>query len=254
MLQPLLNTQEGIFMNNKKLIGFLTAGDPNINTTKNCILEMVKAGIDLIQIGIPFSDPIAEDIEIQAANLRSLKNNTNISDIFTMIEEIRTKTNIPIILLSYINPILNYGYEKFFKECNKLQINYFLCPDIPFEEREEIQQFADENNINIISVIAPSPIDRIKQISTSAKGYIYIASDVKNTAEITLLINIIKQSTQTPIAAEFDIQSSSQSNLINLTDAIITGNNIVNIIAEYKENSPQKVYEYIRKIKTFINY
>ena len=126
-------------INKNSLIAFIMAGDPNIETTKNCIISMAKAGADVIELGIPFSDPIAESSIIQAANIRALKSETYLNKIFTMIEEVRKTTDIKIIFHSYINPIFNYGYDNFFKMCEKTKVSGIVSPDLPFEEKKEVK-------------------------------------------------------------------------------------------------------------------
>ena len=167
MLPQSLNIEEGLSMNNlinkNALIGFIMAGDPDLETTKNCIISMYKAGADMVELGIPFSDPIAESSVIQAANIRALKSETFLNKIFKMIKEVRKETDIKIIFHSYINPIFNYGYENFFKKCNETNVAGIVSPDLPFEEKKEIKEFADKYNIHIISLIVPAKKKELKK-------------------------------------------------------------------------------------------
>ena len=160
------------FESKKAFIGFLTAGDPGADKTVEYILEMERAGADLIEIGIPFSDPTAEGIVIQEANIRALKGGTTTSGVFEIVKKVREKSNIPLVFLTYINPVYKYGYEKFFEECKEVGIDGIIIPDVPYEEKHEIEDIANKFDVDIISLIAPTSENRIKKIASEAKGFI----------------------------------------------------------------------------------
>ncbi len=245
------------FEKGKAFIGFLTAGDPDLITTKECIYMMEKAGADLIEIGIPFSDPIAEGVVIQSANIRALKSGTCLNKIFETVKEVRKKTQIPIVFLTYLNPVFNYGYENFFKTCKDTGVDGIIIPDLPFEEKNEIKDFADKYSIDIISLIAPTSEDRIKMIASEAKGYIYIVSSMgvtgmrkKITTDVSSIVKMVKAVTSTPCAIGFGINTTEQAkHFAGISDGVIVGSAIVNIIEKYGKNSPEYVYNYVNVMK-----
>ncbi len=248
------------FEKGKAFIGFLTAGDPNLTTTKECIYAMEKAGADLIEIGIPFSDPIAEGVVIQSANLRALKANTSLNKIFETVKEIRKNTQIPIVFLTYLNPVFNYGYENFFKTCKETGVDGIIIPDMPFEEKEEVKDIADKYDIDIISLIAPTSDNRIKMIAKDANGYIYVVSSmgvtgIRNeiTTDVDSIIKTIRTSTSVPCAVGFGINTPEQAkHFASISDGVIVGSAIVKIIEKYGQNSPEYVYNYVKEMKDSI--
>ena len=161
------------FKNGKAFIGFLTAGDPTCEKTVEYILAMEEAGCDLIEIGIPFSDPMAEGVVIQDANVRALKHNTTTDDVFNIIKQVRAKTDVPLVFLTYINPVFFYGYEKFFKKCAELGVDGIISPDLPYEEKGEIDEIARQNGVDVISLIAPTSKERIQKIEELEKNVKY---------------------------------------------------------------------------------
>ena len=166
------------FSNGKAFIPFLTAGDPNIEKTESYILELEKAGADLIEIGIPFSDPIAEGVVIQEADLRSLKAGTTTDKIFDMVASVRKKTDIPLVFMTYLNPVFHYGYEPFFTKCEEVGINGIIIPDMPYEEKGELNDIARSHQVDVISLIAPTSEQRIQKIAADAEGFIYLVSSL----------------------------------------------------------------------------
>jgi tryptophan synthase alpha chain len=268
MLQLLQNIEEGLSMSNikqafenkKAFIPFLTAGDPDLNTTKECIFMMEKAGVDLIEIGIPFSDPIAEGVVIQNANLRALKSHTYLNDIFKMVQEVRTKTKIPIVFLTYINPVFNFGYENFFKTCQNVGVDGVIIPDLPFEEKSEIKDFADKYDVDIISLVAPTSNERITEVAKESKGYVYVVSSMgvtgmrsDITTDVAAIVEQVRKATNTPIAIGFGINTPEQAkHFSKIADGVIVGSAIVKIIEQYGQNSPQYVEKYVKEMKNAI--
>ena len=249
------------FENGKAFIGFLTAGDPTIEKTIEYILAMEEAGCDLIEIGIPFSDPMAEGVVIQDANVRALKHNTTTDDVFEIVEAVRAKTDIPLVFLTYINPVFFYGYEKFFKRCNELGIDGIISPDLPYEEKGEIAEIARKNDVDVISLIAPTSKERIQKIAGDATGFIYIVSSLGVTGmrseiktDLNAIISDIRDVTDLPLAVGFGINTPEQaSNIGKIADGVIVGSAIVKIIEEHGENASEALKEYVSSMKKAAN-
>lgn len=164
--------------NKKAFIGFLTAGDPDADSTVQFILEMEKAGADLIEIGIPFSDPTAEGVVIQEANIRSLGNGMTTDGVFEIVKRVREQSQIPLAFMTYVNPVFHYGYEKFFTKCEELGISAIIIPDVPYEEKAEVEAPAKAHGVKVISMVAPTSESRIRQIASEAEGFIYVVSSM----------------------------------------------------------------------------
>ncbi|MFA7074341.1 MAG: tryptophan synthase subunit alpha [Endomicrobiaceae bacterium] len=252
---------QNAFKKGKAFIGFLTAGDPSIEKTEEFILEMVKAGTDLIEIGIPFSDPIAEGPVIQAANIRALSAGTTTDKIFDMVKSVRQKTDIPVVFLTYINPVFKYGYEKFFASCSQTGVDGIIVPDMPFEEKNECSAAAKSNGIDIISMIAPTSEKRIKEIASDASGYIYVVSSMGVTGmrseiktDLHSILHSIKETTSLPSAVGFGINTIEQAKEISaIADGIIVGSAIVKIIEKYGNNAGNYIYDYTKSMKQAIS-
>lgn len=242
------------FQNKKCFIGFLTAGDPNLDKTKDYILTMEKAGADIIEIGIPFSDPIAEGPVIQAANVRALKNGCTLPKIFDMVKEVRKETQIPLVFLTYANPVFHYGYDAFCGKCQDVGIDGLIIPDMPFEESYEIREYTDKYNLDLIRLIAPTSKERIAKLAKDATGYIYLVSSMGVTGmrdqiktKVDDLVEEIRKCTDTPVAVGFGIHTHQQVEEYQKTaDGVIVGSAIVNLIAEYKDAAEDKISELIR--------
>lgn len=249
------------FENKKAFIGFLTAGDPNLEKTAEFICEMDRAGADLIEIGIPFSDPTAEGLVIQEANIRSLAQGTNVTKIFEMVKEVRTKVSAPLAFMTYLNPVYYYGYEAFFAKCKEVQIDGIIIPDLPFEEKKEVSEVANKYGVEVISLIAPTSDERIKMIAGDAQGFIYMVSSmgvtgVRNQIQTDLedIIKAVKSSTDLPVAVGFGIHTAEQAkNISQIADGVIVGSAIVKLIEKYKEDAGIHVYNYIKQIKMEMN-
>ena len=245
------------FKNTKAFIPFLTGGDPTIDKTEEYIYKMVEAGADIIEIGIPFSDPIAEGPVIQEANIRALKNGATPERIFEMVERVRTKTQVPIVFLTYLNPVFNYGYDKFFARCKKAGVDGIILPDMPFEEKGELAEEAKKNGVDIISLIAPTSADRIQMIAKEAQGYVYVVSSLGVTGmrseiktDLKSIIDLVKQATDVPAAVGFGINTPEQAAEISkISDGVIVGSAIVKIIEKYGENAADEVYNYVKEMK-----
>ena len=249
------------FQNGKAFIGFLTAGDPTIDKTVEYILAMEEAGCDLIEIGIPFSDPMAEGVVIQDANVRALKHNTTTDDVFDIVRRVRLQTDVPLVFLTYINPVFFYGYEKFFKRCNELGIDGIISPDLPYEEKGEIAEIAKRNDVDVISLIAPTSKERIQMIAGEASGFIYVVSSLGVTGmrseiktDLGAIISDIRDVTDIPVAVGFGINTPDQAREIgNIADGVIVGSAIVKIIEENGENATEALRDYVSSMKKASN-
>jgi tryptophan synthase alpha chain len=245
------------FNNGKAFIAFLTAGDPSKEKTVEFILAAEEAGADIVEIGIPFSDPIAEGPVIQDANIRALSKGIHTDDIFDLVVDVRRKSDIPLAFLTYINPVFYYGYEKFFKKCKEVGINGIIIPDLPYEEKGEILETSHKYDVDIISLIAPTSKDRIKMIAKDAKGFIYLVSSMgvtgvrsKIKTNLEDIIGEIKKVTDVPVAVGFGINTPEQSkNISKIADGVIVGSAIVKIIEEHGDNSTQYIKNYVSEMK-----
>lgn len=249
------------FKNGTAFIGFLTAGDPTIDKTVEYILAMEEAGCDLIEIGIPFSDPMAEGVVIQDANVRALKHNTTTDDVFDIVRRVREKTDVPPVFLTYINPVFFYGYEKFFKKCSELGVDGIISPDLPYEEKGEIADIAKSNDVDVISLIAPTSKERIQKIANDASGFIYVVSSLGVTGmrseiktDLNAILSDIREVTDLPLAVGFGINTPQQAqNIGKIADGVIVGSAIVKIIEKHGENAADALREYVSAMKEASN-
>lgn len=249
------------FDNGTAFIGFLTAGDPTIDKTVEFILAMEEAGCDLVEIGIPFSDPMAEGVVIQDANVRALKHNTTTDDVFDIVRRVREKSDIPLVFLTYINPVFFYGYERFFEKCNELGIDGIISPDLPYEEKGEIAEIAARNDVDVISLIAPTSKQRIQKIASDASGFIYVVSSLGVTGmrseiktDLNAILSDIREVSDLPLAVGFGINTPEQaSNIGKIADGVIVGSAIVKIIEEHGENATGPLKEYVLEMKKASN-
>ena len=201
-----------VFQNGKAFIPFVTAGDPNLETTELLIPAMAEAGADLIEIGIPFSDPIAEGIVIQEADMRALAYGTTTAKIFDMVKRIREKMNTPLAFMTYINPIFVYGAERFLARCKECGVDALIVPDMPFEEKQELLPYCHQYDIELISLIAPTSKERIAAIAREAEGFVYCVSSMgvtgvrtEITTDIGEMFSLVKKESDIPCAIGFGI-------------------------------------------------
>lgn len=244
------------FKNGKAFIGFITAGDPNLETTKKIIKKMAEAGCSLVEIGIPFSDPIAEGPVIQNANIRALKNNVTTDDVFAMVSQLQNEVDIPMVFMTYLNVLFKYGYERFLENASNAGICGVIIPDMPFEEKNELQSVAKNYGIEVVSLVAPTSEDRIKMIASQSEGFVYTVSSLGVTGvrseiktDLESITKAIKESTDTPVAIGFGINTPEQvKKYSQIADGVIVGSAIVKLIAEYGEDAPDKVYDYVKSM------
>ena len=245
------------FEKGKAFIGFVTAGDPSLSKTEEFILAMDKAGADIIEIGIPFSDPVAEGMVIQKANIRALAVGTTTEKVFEMVKSARKTTQKPLVFLTYLNPVFTYGYERFFSRCSDCGIDGIIIPDLPFEEKNELLPYCEKYGVDLISLIAPTSVDRITMIASQAQGFVYcvssmgvtgVRSEIKTNLEE--IINAIRTATDNPVAVGFGISTPEQAAQISrYADGVIVGSAIVKIVEQYGENATIPIQKYITDMK-----
>ncbi|MCR5837799.1 MAG: tryptophan synthase subunit alpha [Lachnospiraceae bacterium] len=242
---------------NKAFIAFVTGGDPDLETTKKIILEMQDKGADLIEVGIPFSDPVAEGPVIQEADLRALNAGCTTDKLFDTLKEIKDQIKIPLVFMTYINVIYVYGKEKFMDRCNECGICGIIVPDCPFEEKNELQPECTKAGIELVSLIAPTSNDRIKEIAKEAEGFVYCVSSLgvtgvreNITTDLGAMVKLVKENTDIPCAIGFGISKPEQAqNVCKYADGAIVGSAIVKIVAEYGRDCVPYVGEYVKSMK-----
>ena len=245
------------FASGKAFIPFITCGDPDLDTTELCVREMVKAGADLIELGIPFSDPTAEGPVIQAANLRALNGGVTTDKIFDMVIRLRADIDTPMVFMTYANVVFSYGAEKFIGKCREIGIDGLILPDLPFEEKDEFLSICQENSVDLISLIAPTSDNRIAMIAKEAEGFIYLVSSLGVTGmrsqintDLESIVKVIRQNTKIPCAIGFGISTPEQAHkMAFISDGAIVGSAIIKILAEHGKSAPQFVGEYVKKMK-----
>lgn len=251
-----MNKITNAFKNGKAFIPFVTAGDPSMEDTENFILALDKAGANVIEIGIPFSDPIADGKVIQGANVRALADGVTTEHVFQMCKRLKGKISAPLVFLTYLNPVFVFGYEKFFSSCAECGVDGVIIPDSPIEESEEYTSVADKYGVTSITLVAPTSTDRIELLTKNAKGFIYLVSSMGITGvrkeiqkDLSARIGEIKKYTDTPVAVGFGIATADQATTVaHVADGVIVGSAIVKIIEEYGKDSSEKLYEYAKEM------
>jgi len=244
------------FENKKAFIAFVTGGDPDIETTAELIPVMAEAGADLIEIGIPFSDPVAEGSVIRQASERVLKNGCTVEKLFDMVSKVRRLTDVPLLFMTYLNPVYVYGKEKFLNHCRQCGIDGIIVPDMPFEEKDELSGLCEDNGIDLISMIAPTSDERIYRIAKEAKGFLYCVSSLgvtgirsKITTDMGQMIRRVREVTDIPCAVGFGISTPEQAaGLAQISDGVIVGSAIVKLIGEHGRGCIAPVTGYIRRM------
>ena len=252
-----MNKIKEAFENKKAFIPFITGGDPSLKVTQKLLIAMQEAGADLIEIGIPFSDPIAEGPVIQEADERALAAGCTIDKLFDAVKEVRDQIKVPLVFMTYINPIYTYGKEKFMKRCVECTMSGVIVPDMPFEERGELSGVCRKYGVELISLIAPTSHDRIRMIAEEAEGFLYCVSSLGVTGvrkEITTnikdMIAEVREVTDIPCAVGFGISTPKQAKeMAELADGAIVGSAIMKIVAEHGEDCVPFVAEYVRQMK-----
>ena len=249
------------FESGKAFIPFITAGDPDLATTEKLLIEVSKNGADIIEIGIPFSDPIAEGVVIQEADIRALASGTTTDKIFDMVKRIRPQIECALAVMTYMNPIFVYGTDRFMAKCAECGISAVIVPDTPFEEKAELSGACDKHGIDLISLIAPTSHDRIKTIASQAQGFIYCVSSMgvtgvrsEITTDIGEMVRLVKSVSDIPCAIGFGISTPEQAKkMAQSADGVIVGSAIIKIIAKYGKDCIEPVVEYVRQMKASIS-
>ncbi len=251
---------ENAFKNGKAFIPFITCGDPDLETTAQAIRAAAQNSADLIELGIPFSDPTAEGVVIQEANFRALNAGTTTDKVFNLVKDLRRDIDIPFVFMTYANVIFSYGAKRFISICSEIGIDGIILPDLPFEEKEEFQQYCDRYGIDLISMIAPTSEQRIAMIASEAKGFIYIVSSLgvtgtrsEITTDLDSIIKIVRQNTNVPCAIGFGISTPEQAKkMAKLSDGVIVGSQIMKLIEMYGKSSVNVIGEYIKRMKNAV--
>lgn len=246
------------FTAGKAFIPFVTCGDPNIQTTERVVLAMAEAGADIIELGIPFSDPTAEGVVIQEASERALANGTTTDDIFDMVHRLRQHISTPLVFMTYANVVFSYGTERFLSRCEELDVNGLILPDVPYEEKNEFFGACQAHKVDMISLIAPTSHDRIRMIAKEAAGFVYCVSSMGVTGvrseiktDLSEMIRLVKEENpDIPCAIGFGISTPEQAySMTRIADGAIVGSAIVRIIAEHGEQAAEPVREYVTAMK-----
>ncbi|HOO28222.1 MAG TPA: tryptophan synthase subunit alpha, partial [Lachnospiraceae bacterium] len=248
------------FASKKAFIPFITCGYPDLDTTKKVVMEMEKNGADLIELGIPFSDPTAEGPVIQAANAAALKNGITTDQVFDFVAEIRKDLHIPLVFMTYANVVFSYGMDRFMGKCAETGMDGLILPDVPFEEKGEFKEAAGRFGVDLISLIAPTSENRIAMIAKEAAGFVYIVSSLGVTGvrseistDIGAIVRLIRENTAVPCAVGFGISTPEQAaRMADLSDGVIVGSAIIKIIAKYGKDCVPYVGSYVKSMKTAV--
>lgn len=249
------------FKNGKAFIAFITGGDPDLETTEKLLYTMSEAGADIIEIGIPFSDPIAEGPVIQAASQRALDAGCTTDKLFDLVEKVRKDIKIPLVFMTYVNPIYTYGKDKFMSKCKEVGIDGIIVPDLPFEEKDELSPECEKYDIDLISLIAPTSNDRITKIAKEAKGFVYCVSSLgvtgvrtEITTDVSAMTRLVREASDIPCAIGFGISTPEQAKKMSESaDGVIVGSAIVKIVAENGREAIEPVRAYVKEMKEAIS-
>lgn len=248
------------FENGKAFVAFITCGDPDLDTTAAAVRAAVSNGADLIELGIPFSDPTAEGPVIQGANIRALSGGVTTDKIFDFVREIRRDVRVPMVFMTYANVIFSYGAERFISTCREIEINGLILPDLPFEEKEEFQPICSKYDVDLISLIAPTSENRIAMIAKEAEGFLYIVSSLGVTGtrseiktDLSSIVELVRQNTDIPCAIGFGISTPEQAKkMADMSDGAIVGSAIVRLLEKYGKDAPKYIGAYVKSMKDAI--
>ena len=248
------------FQNGKAFIPFITCGDPDLETTAAAVREAAANGADLIELGIPFSDPTAEGPVIQGANVRALAGGVTTDKIFAFVKELREDVTVPMVFMTYANVVYSYGSERFLSTCRDIGIDGIILPDLPFEEKEEFLDVCRTNGVDLISLIAPTSENRIAMIAKEAEGFIYIVSSLgvtgvrsEITTDLSAIVKVIRENTDVPCAIGFGISTPQQAaDMAALADGVIVGSAIIKILEAKGKDAPADIGAYVKSMKDAI--
>ncbi len=256
-----MNKVQKAFERGKAFIPFITCGDPDIATSEKLIYEMAAAGADLIELGIPFSDPTAEGPVIMAANERALSGGVTTDDVFAMVARVRKNCDIPLAFMTYANVVFSRGIDNFVRKMAELEMDALILPDVPFEEKDEFDVCCKKHGISLISLIAPTSNERAARIGNEAEGFVYCVSSLGVTGEraelsneVGKLIAEIKKVKDVPCAIGFGISTPEQArDMAKISDGVIVGSAIVKIIAKYGKDCVPYVRDFVSAMKKAAN-
>lgn len=245
------------FENGKAFIPFITCGDPDLETTYKSVMAAIENGADLIELGIPFSDPTAEGPVIQGANLRALSGGVTTDEIFDLVKRLRGDTDIPMVFMTYANVVFSYGSEKFISICSDIGIDGLIIPDLPYEEKDEFLPYCKKYGVDLISLIAPTSGDRVAMIANEAEGFIYVVSSLGVTGtrssietDLSSIVDIIRKNTDIPCAIGFGISTPAQAHdMAALADGAIVGSAIIKLLEQYGKDAPKYIGAYVKSMK-----
>ena len=245
------------FENGKAFIPFITCGDPDLETTAAVVRAAAANGADLIELGIPFSDPTAEGPVIQGANLRALNGGVTTDKIFDLVRNLRRDVEVPMVFMTYANVVFSYGSERFISTYREIGIDGLILPDVPYEEIEEFLPICRRYGVDLISLIAPTSEDRIAMIAREAEGFLYIVSSLGVTGvrseirtDLGAIVETVRQNTDIPCAIGFGISTPEQAaKMAGISDGAIVGSAIVRLIGEHGKDAPEYVGEYVKRMK-----
>ena len=248
------------FQNGKAFIPFITCGDPDLGTTKEIVKAMVDNGADLVELGIPFSDPTAEGPVIQGANLRALKGGVTTDKIFDMVAELRKEVTVPMVFMTYANVVYSYGIERFAKRAAEVGMDGLILPDVPFEEKVEFDPLCRQYGLDLVSLIAPTSHDRIRMIAKEASGFVYCVSSLgvtgvrsNITTDIGAMVKLVKETQDIPCAVGFGISTPEQAaKMAAQSDGAIVGSAIVKLCAKYGKDCVPYVKAYVESMKNAV--
>ncbi len=245
------------FQNGKAFIPFITCGYPDLETTAAIVRQAAANGADLIELGIPFSDPTAEGPVIQGANVAALAGGVTTDKVFALVKELRKDITVPLVFMTYANVVYSYGIERFCQRCEETGIDGMILPDVPFEEKEEFDESCRAHGLDLISLIAPTSENRIAMIAGQAHGFIYIVSSLgvtgvrrEITTDIGAMVRLVKENTDVPCAVGFGISTPEQAGkMAALSDGAIVGSAIIKLITQYGKEAPEKVGAFVKSMK-----
>ena len=245
------------FHNKKAFIPFITCGDPDLETTGKIVREMEKSGANLIELGIPFSDPTAEGPVIQGANIRALAGGVTTEKIFAFVRELRQDVKIPLVFMTYANVVYSYGTEKFAASCAEVGSDGLILPDVPYEEKEEFLPACRKYGVDLISLIAPTSQNRIAMIAKEAEGFLYIVSSLGVTGtrseietDLSEMVKLVRENANIPCAIGFGISTPEQAKqMADIADGAIVGSAIVKLLEKHGKDAPRYIGEYVKSMK-----
>lgn len=249
------NTGYHFSQENKVIIPFIISGFPSLGRTEELVYEMERAGADIILLGIPFSDPVVEVDAVIKANCSAIEQGVNIEKIFTLVEKIRRKTDIPLIFRSYANTVFSYGIENFVSKASALSVAGLMLPDVPFAEKEEFSSVCERYGMDLISIITPTANSRMEEITEKAGGFLYyIDSALHSQSEVHLYTElekskgIIRKHSEIPIVS-YLADANNPGRLLNLVNGVVIDGDIIDICQKHPDTCIERVGEYIRKLK-----